>query len=253
MAAPPEVTVVIPALDEAALLGAAIASVRADAEVVVVDGGSSDGTRAVAVSAGARLLTTRACRGLQLAEGARSASGRWLVFLHADTRLERGWRQALDRVPAEAVGGAFRFAVDSPRPRYRALEAAVALRCRILRLPYGDQAIFVRRSAYRDVGGFPPLPLLEDVAFIRRLAGVGPLAFPPQRAFTSARRWERRGLVSTTLRNWCLLALYASGWRPRVLAGPDDPSAARVARGIGRRAGVTTPTDGRSTVATGGR
>jgi rSAM/selenodomain-associated transferase 2 len=214
-------SVVIPALDEEALVGGAVASARAagpEVEVLVVDGGSRDATREVALAAGATVLDAPRGRGIQLHIGARQARGEWLVFLHADTRLEPGWANALAELRADVVGGAFRFAVDSPRRGYRPIEAGVALRCRLLRLPLGDQGIFCRRAAYEAAGGFPPLPLMEDVAFVRRLARTGALAFPPVRAVTSCRRWERHGLVGTTLRNWGLLALYAAGWPPERLA-----------------------------------
>jgi rSAM/selenodomain-associated transferase 2 len=210
--------VVIPALDEEAELAAAIRSVREHAEVLVVDGGSADGTREVATAEGARLLRCARGRGRQLGCGAREARGEWIVFLHADTRLDRGWAQALEALPATVVGGAFRFAVDSPRPAYRVLEAGVALRCRLFRLPYGDQAIFARRHAYEAVGGVPAWPLMEDLDFVSRLRHAGRLAFPAVRALTSARRWERQGVMATTLKNWSLLARYALGASPEALA-----------------------------------
>src|SRR6266540_3604732 len=101
-----------------------------------------------------------------------------------------GWAPALRHLGADAVGGAFRFAIDSSRIGYRVVEAGVALRCRLWRLSYGDQGLFVRRGVYGMIGGFPPLPLMEDVVFVRRLSRVGVLAFPTVRALTSARRWE---------------------------------------------------------------
>jgi hypothetical protein len=198
-----------------------VASARAaggDVEVIVSDGGSRDATRALARRAGARVIVAPRSRGVQLHAGALAAQGHWLVFLHADTRLAQGWAEALASLPADVVGGAYRFAVDSPRRCYRWVEAGVALRCRLFHLPYGDQAIFSRRSAYLGVGGFPPLPLMEDVAFVRRLARVGPLAFPSVPALTSSRSWERYGLLRTTLRNGWLLGLYALGWSPERLA-----------------------------------
>jgi rSAM/selenodomain-associated transferase 2 len=212
------ISVVIPALDEEGRVGASVRSVRDDAEVIVVDGGSADGTRVEAAAAGAIVIASERGRGAQLAAGARAAGGEWLVFLHADTRLEAGWAGALRSLPAAVVGGAFRFALDPPRRRYRWLEAGVALRCRLFRLPYGDQGLFARRTAYFAMGGFRPLPLMEDVDFARRLARAGPLAFPALRAFTSARRFERRGMLATSLRNLWLLALYSAGRSPARLA-----------------------------------
>lgn len=218
---------VIPALDEEACIAAAVRSVRDDAEVIVVDGGSSDGTCAVAMRAGARIVAAPRSRGLQLDAGARSAAGEWLLFLHADTWLETGWATAIDALPPRDCGGAFRFAIDSPLRRYRAVEAGVRLRCRWLQLPYGDQALFVRRSLYHRLGGFAPIPLMEDVEFARRLARCGKLALLEKRAFTHPRRWERDGLVATTLRNWCVLGLYAVGCPADRLARIYGPRAHR--------------------------
>jgi rSAM/selenodomain-associated transferase 2 len=214
----PRVSVVIPALDEAERVGAAIRSVRADAEVIVVDGGSRDATREVAATEGARVLDAPPGRGRQLDEGARAATGDWLVFLHADTRLEAGWAAALAGLPSHVVGGAFRLAIDSDRLAFRIIERAVRVRVRLLALPYGDQGVFVRREVYVRVGGMPHLPLMEDVAFAGRLRRAGRLAFLPSRAFTSPRRWERHGVLKATLRNWWLIGLYVAGRSPERLA-----------------------------------
>lgn len=215
-------SVVIPARNEAALVARAIRSVRAGAdEVLVVDGGSEDATVDVARAEGAQVIGGPASRGLQLDLGARAARGDWLLFLHADTRLEPGWREALGAV-ADAPGGAFRFAIDSPRPAYRAVELAVAARCRALRLPYGDQAIFATRAAYAACGGFPPLPIMEDVAFVKRLRRLGPLALLRPRAITHPRRWERHGVLGATARNLWLMARYTAGTPPERLARAYD-------------------------------
>jgi rSAM/selenodomain-associated transferase 2 len=216
--AAPTLSVVILALNEEPFVASAVRSVRDDAEVIVVDGGSADGTGAEAAAAGATVIASERGRGAQLAAGARAAGGEWLVFLHADTRLEAGWADALRTLPPRVVGGAFRFALDPSRPAYRWLEAGVALRCRLFRLPYGDQGLFARREAYSRIGGFRPLPLMEDVDFVRRLRRAGPLAFPAVRAFTSARRFERRGMLATSLRNLWLLGLYSAGQTPARLA-----------------------------------
>lgn len=214
----PRLSVIIPTLDEKDLVVRAVRSVRDQAEVIVVDGGSQDGTPRVAQAEGAVLLTTAPGRGRQLDAGAREANGDWLVFLHADTWLEPGWAEALLGLDPRAVGGAFRFAIDSTRRGYRLVEAGVALRCRLLSLPFGDQGLFVRREVYGMVGGFPPFPLMEDVAFVRRLSQAGRLSFLRARAFTSPRRWERRGILASVLRNWWLLGLYAGGQPPERLA-----------------------------------
>lgn len=210
----PAVSVVIPTLDEQAAVATAVRSAIADAEVIVVDGGSLDATVSAARAAGASVVTAARGRGFQLAAGAERATGDWLVFLHADTRLESGWAQTLLALSPEVAGGAFRFAVDSPRPVYRWIEAGVGLRCRLLGLPYGDQAIFARREAYRRAGGFAPMAVFEDVDFVRRLRRAGRLAFPAVRALTSPRRWEKRGVLGTTLCNWWLIGLYAAGASP---------------------------------------
>ncbi len=212
------VSVVIPALNEEASLAATIASVGEAGEVIVVDGGSRDRTTEVARRAGAQVLTAPPSRGGQLDRGARVARGDWLVFLHADTVLEAGWHDAVVDLPAEVGGGAFRLALDSPGRAYRIIEAVVSWRTRVLNLPYGDQALFVRRHLYGSLGGFRAFPLMEDVDFIHRLRATSRLVFPRPRALTSARRWERRGILRVTMENWGLLALFEVGCPPARLA-----------------------------------
>jgi rSAM/selenodomain-associated transferase 2 len=213
------VSVVIPALNEEGSVACSLQSTRGAAERIVVDGGSRDRTREIAEAEGALVIESPPSRGLQLDAGARRASGDWLLFLHADTWLEPGWAAAIRGLGPRAAGGAFRLAIDAPGRGYRLIEGAVALRCALFRLPYGDQALFVRGSVYERLGGFAPIPLLEDVEFVRRLRREGRLAFQPRRAFTSPRRWERHGLLGATLRNWSVLALYAAGFPPGRLAG----------------------------------
>ena len=214
------ISVVVPALDEEDTIAAALASVREEAdEVIVADGGSRDRTREQARQAGATVLEAPRGRGAQLQHGAAAARGDWLVFLHADTRLDPGWSRALAAVPTASPGGAFRFAIDSPGRGYRAIEWGTRQRCRFFRLPYGDQALFARRTAYDAIGGFRPLPLMEDVDLVRRLRRLGPLSLLDCRALTSARRWEETGPLRRTLTNWSVLTLYALGVSPQRLAG----------------------------------
>ena len=213
------ITAIIPSLNEGPWIRAAVGSVAEEAsEVVVVDGGSTDETVREARAAGARVIVGPRGRAAQMEAGVEGAETEWLVFLHADTRLEEGWASALKRLDGDIVGGAFRFSVDSPRARYRLVEIGVRLRCAALRLPYGDQGLFVRRNAFRPAGGFGRVPILEDVDLVRRLRRQGRLAFPRVRAVTSPRRWEERGFLRTTLLNWAVLALDSMGWPRERLA-----------------------------------
>ena len=207
----PGVSVVIPALNEESSLAAAIQSVADADEIVVVDGGSSDGTVERAKSLGARVVMASAGRGAQMAEGAALTVGEWIVFLHADTRLGAGACAFIRSLGEDIVGGAFSLRFASPRPVFRVLEGAVSLRTRWLKLPYGDQAIFSRRASYHAAGGMPPLPIMEDVAFVRAMGRVGRLAFPKLEAETSVRRFERKGPLLTATTNLLLLTRYFAG------------------------------------------
>jgi rSAM/selenodomain-associated transferase 2 len=187
-------------------------------EIVVVDGGSTDNTAAVAIAAGNRVITATRGRGLQLAAGAALANGAWLLFLHADCRLESTWAAAvagfLARPGAETRAGYFDFALDDPNPAARRLERIVAWRCRVLALPYGDQGLLISRALYDAIGGFAPLPLMEDVDLVRRL-GRRRLACLGVRCLTSATRYRRGGYWRRPLRNLFCLSLYMAGASPR--------------------------------------
>ena len=219
----PELSVVIPTLNEEGSLAAAVQSVAEAAEIIVVDGGSSDRTMDLARDLGAQVLSTPACRGLQMAEGAALSRGEWILFLHADSRLAGGACAFVRTLDRHVVGGAFDLRFDDARVVYRFLESAIRLRTRALRLPYGDQAIFARRAAYEAAGGMPHLPLMEDVAFVRALGAVGRLEFPSIQVVTSARRYERRGPLRSMAKNVLLLARYFAGADPKTLARAYRP------------------------------
>jgi rSAM/selenodomain-associated transferase 2 len=158
-------------------------------------------------------------RASQMNAGAAKASGSWLLFLHADTRLPDGWPSAIADAERRAgvVVGCFRFALDSPRLVARAIEIGVRLRVALFGLPYGDQAIFVRREAFDAIGGYSPLPIMEDVDLVRRLRETGRLWPASYVAVTSARRWERLGWFRVTAQHLRLIVLYFLGVAPERL------------------------------------
>jgi rSAM/selenodomain-associated transferase 2 len=193
-------------------------------EVVVVDGGSTDDTEAIADAAGATFVTAERGRGAQLQEGACVARSDWLLFLHADTVLEPGWEGEveafIDRVEQgrqRLSAAAFRFTLDDDGLRPRLLQMLVGLRCAVFRLPYGDQGLLIPRRLYSSLGGFRAMPLMEDVDLVRRL-GRGRLHMLRARAVTSASRYRQRGYAPRALRNAALLALYYLRVSPRLLA-----------------------------------
>jgi rSAM/selenodomain-associated transferase 2 len=212
-------SVVVPALNAGATLSATLGSVAGVDEVVVVDGGSVDDTRAVALSAGARVIEAERGRGRQLRAGAGAAAGDWLLFLHADTRLSCGWREAVAahlRTSPDAAA-CFRLRLDDPAWQARAIERGVALRVALLGLPYGDQALLVPRALYEAAGGYPPVPLMEDVALVRSI-GRRRLRVLAADAVTSADRWRRDGWWRRSAKNLSCLALHGLGVRPEAIA-----------------------------------
>lgn len=205
-------SVVIPTLNAAANLGPCLAALEEADEIIVVDGGSSDATAALAVSSGARLVRSPRGRGAQLAAGAAAARGDWLLFLHADTRLAPGWRRAAELHRARTPGKAacFRFRLDAGERRARLVETGVALRVRLLGLPYGDQGLLLSRRLYDETGGYRPLALMEDVDLVRRI-GRRRMERLGVDAITSAERWRSGGWLRRSLRNLLCLALYRCG------------------------------------------
>lgn len=223
MSAP--VSVVIPTLEAAARIGPCLGALTEGllrgliAELVLADGGSTDGIETVADAAGARLVTAPRGRGQQLAAGARAARAPWLMFLHADTVLAPGWAAAVTRHIAGGPdrAGWFRLAFDSRHPMARATAAWANLRARTFRLPFGDQGLLVSRALYDRVGGYPEIPLMEDVAIARRLGRA--LVPIDAVAVTSAERYARDGWLRRGARNLSTQALWLAGVPPERLAG----------------------------------
>lgn len=215
-------SVVIPALEEGGRIEAAVASASAPGvEVVVVDGGSRDDTVVRARGRGARVLLSAPGRARQLDAGARESIGDPILFLHADTLLPPGFEVAVARAledPAVA-GGAFRLRFDRRSPALRIVEAGAWLRVALFRLPYGDQALFLRRRVLEALGGVPQVPILEDLDLARAIRKAGRLVLLPQPAVTSSRRYRARGVLRTMLRNWAAALAWALGVdRARVAA-----------------------------------
>jgi rSAM/selenodomain-associated transferase 2 len=224
----PGLSVVIPTWNEAASLGSLlddVASLRCAHEVLVVDGGSSDDTVAIAGQRGAHSLVVPRGRGFQLAEGAAAASGSILFFVHADVRLPIETCRALDRMVSESAVGAyaFRLRINASGIAYRVVEAAANLRSRLLRLPYGDQGLLITRELYERVGGFADVELMEDVMMARALRAYGGVRLLREHVLVSARRWERDGVMRRSMRNLLLLARFLSGASPRVLVRAYRP------------------------------
>ncbi len=219
-AAAPPLEAVIPALDAAAHIEAVIGALAAGrsrgllGRVLVVDGGSSDATAECARRAGAEVIAAARGRGRQLAAGADGLDGDWLLFLHADTLLARGWVAAAAAFLADPANrekaAVFRLAFDDPSPAARRTARLANWRSRWLGLPYGDQGLLIARAFYRELGGFRPLALMEDVDLVRRI-GRRRLVLLEARAVTSAARYRRGGWWARPLRNLVVLSLYFLG------------------------------------------
>ncbi len=172
-------------------------------EIIIVDGGSSDQTVSLARSQGFRVESCRPGRGTQLNHGAKLASGKVLLFLHADTELPADFAKpllhCLNNTPA--IAGAFSLTIEDAGLLLQAVCLGANLRSRLLQLPYGDQAIFIRRDDFLQLDGFPEAPIMEDFIFIRMARQKGRITTLPQKVTTSARRWQRLGIIRTTLIN----------------------------------------------------
>lgn len=214
------ITVVIPTLNAESSLAATLTALVPGAvdglvrQVVIVDGGSTDRTLRIAEDSGADIVRSEKGRGAQMCAGVAAARFPWLLFLHADTILDSGWEreaaafvERVDIGQREPAAAAFRFALDDLGFLPRVIETGVALRCTLMRLPYGDQGLLIPRRLYDQIGGFKPLPLMEDVEIVRRL-GRGRTVILRTQAVTSAIRYKRDGYVRRAARNLTCLGLY---------------------------------------------
>ena len=227
------IAVVVPTLNERDAVPR-LAALAEYAQVVVADGGSGDGTPAVAARHGLAVVRSGGGRGRQMNDGAAATDADSLVFLHADTTLPDGWAGDVRRTLAAGVAlGAFSFALDARGLRWRVVEGLTRLRG----VPYGDQALFLRRGTFDRLGGFREWPVLEDLDLVRRAGRLGPVRVLRRRAVSGARRWERAGIARTFAANQaCLLghrlgadvATLARLRQRLTAAGPARPEAAGV-------------------------
>ena len=218
-----KISVIIPAFNEAETITPTLSRLKAgdNIEVIVVDGGSSDATVQKARSAGAKvLLMALPSKARQMNAGAETATGDIFLFLHADTQLPENFKDLiLNGIKQRAISaGAFRLRIDSETGGLRFIERIANLRARYLQMPYGDQAIFVSKALFNEIGGFPDYPIMEDFEFIRRLRRKSKIALMPASVLTSPRRWLNFGLLKTWLINQVIIAAYYLGVSPDKLA-----------------------------------
>lgn len=216
-----DISVIIPTLNEENNISALAANLsRDDCERIIVDGGSSDGTVARAEELGFSVLQSSPGRGAQLNLGAEKASRSILLFLHADTRLPHNFAEAITRGAAREnfLVGAFHLAIEDSTPLLHFIAACTNLRSRLFRLPYGDQALFIRKEHFHSLGMFPETPIMEDYMFIKKAQKKGGILLLPEKATTSARRWQRLGVLRTTLINQLVLLGFFFRISPKRLA-----------------------------------
>ena len=212
------ISVIIPVLNEEKTIAGtllALQRLKPD-ELIVVDGGSSDGTGEICRQFGVELYSSPRGRARQMNFGAQRGAGDVVLFLHADTILPSSAFDDIRSVLQDerVVGGRFDLQLDDASPMLRLVGFMISLRSRLSKVATGDQAIFVRRAIFAELGGYPDIPLMEDVAFSRALKRRGTVACLRSRVITSARRWQREGIWSTILKMWALKSLYLAGISP---------------------------------------
>jgi rSAM/selenodomain-associated transferase 2 len=207
-----KISIIIPAINEAGNIQKTIATTQANLniEVIVVDGGSSDDTVAIAQSLNVKVISSSPGRAVQMNAGTLAASGEILLFLHADTRLPIGFDEMIRTALQQPgiVAGAFKLRIDASLLSLRWVEWGVNVRSHFYQMPYGDQAIFLTKEVFQKIGSFPELPIMEDFELMRRLKRIGRIVIIPTPVVTSARRWLQKGVLKTMLLNQIVIIAY---------------------------------------------
>lgn len=226
----PHISVIIPAYNEQGGINDTIRHIRHVAggipvEIIVADGGPDHATLAALDDDGVVSVQSPPGRGVQMNAGAAVATGRNLLFLHADTRLpDKGLDRIAYALAGDVAAGAFSLSIDSPRPSLRMVAWFANVRSRLERVPYGDQAQFIKADAFRSLGGFAPIPIMEDVELFRRLRREGMnIVILPEKVVTSSRRWDNEGVLRRTVKNWWLRIRYFLGASPQALVREYRP------------------------------
>jgi hypothetical protein len=210
-----KISIIIPALNEAATIGRTLSHLDGvdDLEVIVVDGGSIDATVELARSRGVQVIQSKPGKAIQMNTGAAAATGDILVFLHSDTLLPEGFSHQIVATlnQKDVAAGAFRLSIDSPAAGIRFIESMANLRSRFLRLPYGDQALFMKKSLFDQIGCFPQMQIMEDFMLVRRLKQRGKIVIVPKAVVTSPRRWLHLGILKTWIINQVIIIAYYLG------------------------------------------
>ena len=215
------VSVIIPVLNEAKILEQTLSRLATQVqghELIIVDGGSTDETPLIAKKYGQVIFSERG-RARQSNMGAAAATGEILLFLHSDVWLEAGAIEGIEAaITSGYVGGAFIQRIAGEHFLYRLIERGANFRARHLKVFYGDGGIFLRRAHFYETGGFPDIPIMEEIGFSQKLRQLGKTTLVDRGIHISPRRWEKRGIVRTTLLNWFITFLYFLGWSPFRLA-----------------------------------